>query len=336
MPIGRPGASYRGYAGIGIETTYGEGVAPQVYTDIMSDGFESENNIQHEETIRGRGRHKSVGGAFNDEGEVELNVSPENGFGYFLKGVLGGETVTPDPAASPQFATHRFTPTDFIPSFSVELGLGDITPVRHSGVGVDSLEIEHSAEEFLSASAELPASAPDSSVARATPAYSDLRTFAYFDAAFSIDGTDRTVDVSEISISVENNIEKLYRDSRGVSKMHVGERPVTIEATLDFENTDLMERMFGGPGATSPQQGLWTGTMDGSWTSPETVGTSVEPYAFGFDAPAVQMDTHGAQLNERDLIAEEVTFELLYDGVAGYDIAFDLTNSRMNAYEAAP
>lgn len=335
MSIGRPGASYRGYAGLAMESEYGAGAPPEVFMDVVSDGFSTENNIQHESTIRGRGRAKSVGGAFNDEGEVELIVAPENGFGLLLAGVMGEETVTtqdPNTSGTAVVGEHEFVGADYLPSLSVELGLGEISPVRHVGTAVDTIEISHEAEEYLTASADLPAAYPDTSVAAAAPTYTNTRSFAYFDGTFNLDGLDRTVDVAELSVSVENNTEKLYRDQRGVSKMSVGERAVSIEATLDFENMDLWERMFGGTGATEPEQQLWTGSLDGTWTSPETIADTNVGYSFGFDAPAVQLSEHESTLNERDLIQEEVTFELLYDESASQDIAFTLINGRTDPY----
>lgn len=332
MPIGQAGASYRGYCGLAFETEYGTGAEPEVFMDIVSDGFGTENNIQHESTIRGRERSKSVGGAFDDSGEVECIVAPENGFGYLLRALMGDEELTLDDPTTPVVGTHRFTGGDYLPSLSVELGLGDVLPVRHVGVGVDTMELSHSAEEYLSASFDLPAAYPDTSIAPSVPTYTNRRSFAYFDGEFILDGVDRTIDVAELSVSVENGIEKNYRDSRGVSKMGLGERPVSIEATLDLENRDLWDRMFGAPGATEPQQQLWTGTLEGTWSSPETVGASGTPYSLSFSAPAVQMGEHGSPLSERDMIQEEVTFELLEDSAAGHEIAFDLVNGKTDTY----
>jgi len=333
--IGTKGQSFLGYAGFAEEASYGESTAPSVFCDVVSDGFEEDNAIQYLSTIRSRARHEGVGGAYEDSGSVDVVAAPENGLGMLLKAGFGEATVTtsdPDGDGTEEVGTHTFTTAEFLPSLSVELGLGQVGAVRHTGVGVTTLELSHTAEEFLTGSIDMPAQVPEIQDTQAAPTYSALRSFIYHDGSFSVDGTDRTVDLQELTFSLENNLEGLYRDARGPSKMDLGTREITCEGTLDFESMDLYERMLGKAGATTPQDEVWEGSLSADWTSPETIDDTTENYSLALDMPRVVMETHDAQLNERDLIAENVTFGLLHDGGAAYDAQATLVNSRTTAY----
>jgi len=332
--IGQDGQSFFGYAGIAEESTYGGGATPTEYLNVVSDGFTGDNNPIYLSTTRGRDTYEAIAGEFDDDGSLDFPVTPE-AVGLMLKAAFGSASVTtsdPDGDGTDEVGTHTFTTADKIPSLSVELGLGDVDAVRHTGVGVESLDLEHSAGERLSMSTDLPAKEPDGSVNRSTPSYDSLRALVYHDATFSLFGTDRTVDLQDLTSSLTNSLTKHTRGSRTPAKMSVGQREVVFEATLDFENSDVMERFWGSAGATGPEDELHEGSLNAKWVSPETISDTSTQYSLELDAPRCTINTHDAQLNEQDLIAENVELRALVDQTAGYDVQGTLVNGQTSAY----
>lgn len=333
--IGEDGQSFFGYCGIAEESSYGGGAAPSEFLNIVSDGFQGDNQPIFLNTIRGRDTYEGIAGAFEDDGSISMPATPES-IGLLLKAAFGTTSVTasdPDNDSSDEVGTHIFTTDDKLPSLAVELGLGNVGAVRHTGVGVESLDLEHTNGERLSLSLDLPAKEPDGSVSSATPAYDSLRSFVFHDATFSLFGSDRTADLQDLTISLANNLDKKVRGNRTPSKMSVGGREVTMDVTIDFENEDVMKQFWGSATATGPEDELAEGAFNSKWVSPETVADTTTAYSLEFDAPRCQILTHDAQLNENDLIAENVELRALVDtGGLGYDIQATLVNGVTAAY----
>lgn len=334
MPIGELPQSFRGYVGLGKEQSFGNSTAPAYFVDATSDGFSQDNQVDFQNTTRSRATHKGEAGAFSDEGSIDLPANPENGLGLLLLGAFGAETVSaldPDGDSTDEVGEHVFTPAEPLPSLSVEVDR-DTDTVRHTGCGVDTLELSHTAEERLTASVDLPAQTPDGSVSSSTPAYSDLRNFRFQDIDLSVAGTTRNADVQDLTLTIENSLDALYRGNRTVSKMAVGERSITATATLDFETTDLFEQFLGSTGATSPGDQLANVAMDATWTTPETVEDTTTNYALRWRMPTMTVNTHEATINQNDAIAEDVEFRALYDTTIGGEAEVTLTNGITTAY----
>jgi len=332
--IGEDGQSFFGYAGIAEESSYGAGAAPSEFLNVVSDGFSGDNNPIFLSTTRGRDTHSAVAGEFSDDGSLDMPVTPE-AIGLLLKAAFGSTSVTtsdPDGDGTDEVGTHTFTTDDKLPSLAVELGLGNVDAVRHTGVGVENLELSHSSGERLSMSMDMPAKEPDGSVSAATPAYDNLRALVYHDATYTLFGTDRTVDLRDLTVSITNNLTPHTRGSRTPAKMTVGTREIVFEATLDFENSNVMEKFWGSAGATGPEDELYEGGVNAKWVSPETIEDTTTQYSLELDAPRCTINTHDAQLNEQDLIAENVELRALVDPSAGYDVQGTLVNGQTSAY----
>lgn len=335
--IGTHGQSFFGYCGLGFEAngSYGVGVTPTAFTDIISDGFSGDNGTLYLNTIRSRGRYYGNAGPYEDEGSLEMVAAPENGLGYLLKAALGSESLTTDDPTSSGSDTvghHEFTTSSLLPSLSVELGVGDIDAVRHVGAGVDTLELAHEAGEYLTATFEMIAKQPEMQGSLASATYSDLRPFVYHDGSFTLSGTDRSTDVQEASLSLENGLSGEHRAARTIQHIEVGERVIEDEVTLDFTDTTIWEQFLGAAAATSPQNSLLEGSLSATWTSPETIADTDVNYELTVDIPRAVMDTHDANLNENDQIAENVTYGILEDESVGYDISITLTNGMTTEY----
>lgn len=333
MSAGQDGQSFFGYAGLYEEAAYAEDptTAPSAFMDVVSDNFSGDNAMDYLNTIRGRDTYKAEPGPYEDSGGLDLPVNPEGGIGYLLKGAFGSVATTSPTTGVQQ---HTFSTADKIPSFMVELGVGNIDAIRHAGVLIDSLELNHVSGERLTASVDLPASFPSIQGSQASPSYSDLRNFMWNDAAsqgISLDGTDRAPDIQEATPSIDNNAEPLIREARTATKAEVGERVLTVDVSLDFANMTLWNKFFGNDTATKPQDQVSPVSFNAVWTSPEVIGSTSTQFSLEWDMPKCYINTHEATLNQNDLMAEDVELRAVVDQTAGYDAQAVLTNA-ISAY----
>lgn len=327
---GTDGQSYFGYVGLSEESAYGSSGAPEQFADVVSDGFSGDNSTNYLSTIRGRDTYEGAAGEFDDSGSIDMPVSPEGSIGLLLKGAFG-EVTTSNP--NTDVGQHTFTTAEKLPSYTFEVGVGNVNAIRHSGVVVDGLEVSQSAGDRVSASVDLPAQKPTAQGSQATPTYDNLRTFQYHDATVMLDGSDRSVDVQDVTFSISNNVDMPVRTSRFPDKAFLGQREVTAEVTLDFKNMNLWEAFWGETGATTPQDTLADVAFNIKWVSPETIGSTSTAYSLEIDMPLCRMNTHEASLNEQDLIAEDVELRALNDVQgAGYDVQATLVNGVTGGY----
>lgn len=323
---GSDSQSYFGYVGIAEESSFGSSAPPSQFADVVSDGFSGDNGVNYLSTIRGRDTYRGDAGEFDDSGSIDLPVSPEGAIGLLLKGAFGSVTTTTD---SPETGTntHVFTTDDKLPSYSVEVGVGNVDAIRHTGVVVDTLDLSQSPGDRVSCSTDLPAQKPVAQESQASPTYDNLRTFQYHDATVNLLGTDRSVDAQDVTFSIANSVEMPTRTSRFPDKAFLGQREVTAEVTLDFENMNVWESFWGSSGATTPEKQLDDVAFNIKWVSPEAIGTTSTAYSLEIDMPNCRMNTHEANLNEQDMVAEDVELRATVDtGGVGYDAQATLIN----------
>jgi len=323
---GSDSQSYFGYVGIAEETDFGGGGSPTQFADVVSDGFSGDNGVNYLSTIRGRGVYEGAAGEFNDEGSLDLPVSPEGAIGLLLKGAFGSVTTTQD---DPETGanTHVFSTDDKLPTFAVEIGVGNVDAIRHKGVVVDTLEISQSPGDRVTASTDLPAQQPEAQGSQASPTYDNLRTFQYHDATVNLLGTDRSVDAQDVTFEIANQVDMPVRTSRFPDKAFLGQREITAEVTLDFENMNVWEAFWGGSASTTPQDTLDDVAFNVKWVSPESIDSTSTAFSLELDLPKCRVNTHEATLNEQDMVAEDVELRALVDvGGAGYDAQATLVN----------
>jgi hypothetical protein len=320
--------SYQGYVGIAEETTYGTGVAPTDYADIVSDGFSSDGGVSLLSTIRGRQTYKAERGEFDDSGGGDLPIDPEGVIGLLLKGAFGSASVS----SSAPVGTHTFAVSDTLPSYSVEVGLADVDAVRHTGCVVDTLDFDHASGDRLTASVDLPAKEPKPQGSQQTPSYSSLRTLMYHDATFKFDGSEVSADVQSVTPSISNNVTLEARDEPTPTKVNIGQREVTADVTLDFNDMDMFKKFLGATGATGVEDTTYDASFNAKWESPETIDSSSTNYSLEWDMPRVKILTHDANLNEQDAIAENVELRAVHDDSSGYDAQATLVNGVTSAY----
>lgn len=337
MSVGDPPQSYRGYVGLAKESSYAAGGAPSYFVDAFSDGFEGDNQTDYQNTVRSRENVKGEAGPYDDSGALDLPANPENGLGLLLLACFGSESFTakdPDSDSTDEVGEHVFSPAETTPSLAVEVGL-DTHVERHVGVAVDTLEFAHAAEDRLTVSTDLPASEPDSSPTAASPTYSDLRNFWFHDGTINLVGTDRTADIQDLTCSFTNDVTRHWRGQRVPKKASLGQMSAQYDVTLDFEDEEVWHAFLGDSGGspTTPQASLGTVAFDATWSSTETVESTSTNYSLKVDSPQCIIDTRGANLNENDLIAEDVTLTAVKDiGGIGSAVEVTLENGVTTAY----
>lgn len=331
MSIGQLPQSFRGYVGIAKESAYAGGATPAIFVDVTSDGFGIDNQTDYINTTRSRAAHKGEAGAFSIEGSIDAPANPENGLGLVLLGALGAESYAE--GATTAVGVHTFTPSDdgTLDSLAVEIDR-DTEVSQHLGVGVNSLELSHTSEEMLTWSADMPAADTDPTVTASTPTYSDLRNFRFQDATLSAAGTDRSADLQDLTITIENNLDPLHRGDRTAGKMSVGERVITVSLTLDMETAELYKYALGASDATGVQASLDTLAINATWTSPESIGSTSTGYELEFNAPAMVPNTHEANLDTNSLVGEDVELRAVVDSTLGAEAEVVLTNGVTSAY----
>lgn len=311
--------------------------APTQFADVVSEGFSGDRQPSYLSTIRGRQTYQVRAGPYADDGGFELVATPEGIMGLLLKGALGSTSVTtsdPDNDTTDEVGTHTFTPADDLPSWGVEIGLASIDAVRHLGGVVDELEFAHAQGEELTVTPSIMAAKPVIQGNRLTPSYDALKSFTFHNATFTINSTDRTADVQEWSTTIANGASLAHRNSVTATKAFVDTLVVTHTVTLDFENMNLWEQFFGQTGAlASPQPTMNEVDCNAKWTSDETIADTDTNYELEIDTPRCAINTHDANLNEQDLVAEEVEFRSLVDtGGIGDELQVLLTNGVLTAY----
>ena len=323
---GSDSQSYFGYVGLTEESGFGAGGSPSQFADVVSDGFSGDNNTNYLSTIRGRDTYAGEAGEYDDDGSVDLPVSPEGAIGLLLKGAFGSvtsQTDSPEAGAN----THIFTTDDKLPTYAFEVGVGNVDAIRHVGVAVDTLEVSQSPGDRVTASVDLPAQKPEAQGSQASPTYDNLRTFQYHDATVELLGTDRSVDAQDVTFSIGNGVDMPVRTSRFPDKVFLDQREITAEVTLDFENMNVWEAFWGGAGVTTPQKQLDDVAFNIKWVSPESIPGTSTAYSLELDLPKCRINTHEANLNEQDMVAEDVELRALVDvGGAGYDAQATLVN----------
>jgi hypothetical protein len=145
-------------------------------------------------------------------------------------------------------------------------------------------------------------------------------------------GVDRTPDVQDVTPGIENGLDPLFRGARSAGKMAVGERTISVSATLDFESQELFEYFLGEAGATEAQSSLTATDVDMTWSSPETIDDTSEPYSLNWTMPKCVVLTHEATIDGNDLVAEDVELRALVDPGIGSEAEVTLRNGITAAY----
>ncbi len=166
------------YLGLAKETTYGTALAPTTYMRIDSEALKFMPNFMYHRTVEGGRRLQTAQAAKQmSKGSIKFMPVYDKGLGEILSMLLGSWTTTNIDAAVRW--QHVFSPLTTLgagtpPSYSVEMGLDDITSERYPGCSVGRLRITADAEAvFVVFDAEIFGRKPTTQTL-ATPTFSSL------------------------------------------------------------------------------------------------------------------------------------------------------------------
>lgn len=247
---------------------------------ITGDSLVANNNMLVAEGEIGTGRDvtQAVPGGFAAAGAINGNFRARAG-AVLLQGALGTRTEIVAVGGT-SVAHDKFTPTDDLPSFSVEKKVGTTDPqllvLRYDGVMVNTLNVSVNSGGLSTFSAGLIAKEETKLVAGvATIAYpasgDDLLVFHGGRIRSATTGTTLTsshdkATFQSVELVVNNNIqadEYTIRPSRFLRSLTEGIRSVEANLTIVFEDdTAYEEYTYGAAGRTTPGYSLYYGALE--------------------------------------------------------------------------
>ncbi len=254
----------RRYCGIAEETAFGVTPSPAavVHLDIASSSLDapSDPNIIYDGGARRTARVYRPG-YYSCSGNVVYGLDIRT-IGWLLKWGLGSYEFT-NAGGAGSLNLHEIWGTEniYLPSFCSRIGK-DLFEHVFSGCVINSLEISVG-DALCMATADIAAKA-DAKAALQTGAllfpeeyplaFHEVKAYLIGEGLGSSD-LDISAKVKELTLSINNNAsadQGKHIGSRFPSKIPVNDRATTLAMSLFFEDTDMLERMWGasvGPSA---------------------------------------------------------------------------------------
>jgi len=251
----------RRYCGIVEETEYGQDPAPSahVHLDIASSSLDSPSDPH---IIYGGGARRSARvyrpGFYSPSGNIVYGLDVRT-IGWFLKWALGDYDFTALGGSNGNNLHEIWGTHDVIlPSFCARIGK-DIFEHVFSGCVVNSLEI-NVGDALCMATVDV-AAKNDAKAALETGelSFPEEYPIAFHEVnAYLIENSSETdigARIKEMTLTINNNADASA--GRHVGNMHparvpVGDRETTLSLTLFHENTDFLEKFWGG--STGPDK----------------------------------------------------------------------------------
>lgn len=310
--------STEGYLGIGKESTYGTAVSVTKYIPILSESMAPDSGGIFPEDIRAdRSRATALEGPFGVSGDVEFQAGPENGLGEMLLGALG--TVTQG-TTSPY--THTFVGASTIPSYTVEVNVGESMVRTIPGCKVGTLTISCAAAEPATITATLVGQTETIGTAFATaPTFSTLEPFKWSECKVTIDGTV-DANIENLECVIENNLVtdlRTMNETRTIKELPVRQRIITGSMDLNFTSKTYYEWFLGG--GTEPQISPRFCSLVFEFIPANT------DYKLKITMSRVRLRTDSASISGTDRVVEGIEYDAIRDPSTEKDIEVELTNT---------
>jgi len=310
------------YLGIAKETVYGTPVTPTKFIDIVKEGLGADQEILLDETVRGRDYYKQSAGPVKIGGGFDFFCAPENGIGQLLYYTLGAVDSAKQGETSAYL--HTITPADDPPSLTIEKGLDSVTGLQYPGCKISKLTLKTAKKAKLSASVEA-VGKTEKVVSLSTPSWSNLPDFTFTQGAYKLNNV-ACGEVVAIEARIINALkEEEYRPgTRVISKLPVGSRRIEGKLDLEFVDKTQLERFYGAAAAIEPQDTLTGISLDLKWEGAVIEGAY--KYYLQIEIPEIYYSTAKAHLDRRELIAQSVEFQAIYNATATYAVRAKLQN----------
>lgn len=185
-----------------------------------------------------RAYKKRSTGLIRSQGNIgDFAVTPCGIIGDLLLGALG---TCNSALQETGVYLHTFTPADTIPSYTGRIGVEQIERIL-PGCLVEELNLKFVAGQSLTANALIYSGFSETSTTIGAPTTDTVQAFTQIDdlVNFTLDSSDRSAVLSELSIKIKNNIPFTRGDLSGrtFSKIRTGQRKVTGNLTAYFDDT---------------------------------------------------------------------------------------------------
>ncbi|MCG5459623.1 phage tail tube protein [Micromonospora sp. PSH03] len=285
------------------EVTYGTGVAPARFVELVNESFAgSYERIESEAFRAGQRvmhRDRFQPNPKGAEGSVKLE-GLDSGLGLLLKHSMG---AVASGAVSGGFTPHTFTVGDLKgKSLTVQVGRvdnsGTLHPFTYEGGKVTDWELSNAVDGVLEASFDLDfksekIGAGAGAYAVATPTYSTTgQLFTFVGGSVTLGGT--AFPVSDLSVKAANNLKTDRWSTVGKREpLEEGNREYTVDLKGEFEGLTHSNRV-----ASAIASGT-IATLEFLWASPQGGELRVSMGAVRFDGDGTNFD--GAKVMEQSL-----------------------------------
>lgn len=297
------GLSSVGYAGYGVETTEGVLVAPTIFLPASSFNIDSTWDYLIPEQLRGsRDRSIAMPSAYSVSGNMDMELIPL-GIRNLLKSAFAHSgTITPSAYSGGGYQS-AFTPGNAsTPTFTFETSAADILVMRYGGIRVNTLDINASFNEIVTASFGLEGTTRDKQGSTSTETYDEILPFHFTGASVKRDGS-AVGNVMNFSFTVGNNVDRrgTLRKTRSWKRTVLGTRDVGLTLTMDFEDTTDYD-LFLAESEFAVELHLEGGFIAGS---------SGPKHTLKIEVPRVRWNMIGSALNAGDYIEQSVEATIL-------------------------
>lgn len=245
----------RRYCGIAEEASFGQTPPPaaMLHLDIASSTLDppADTNIIYEGGARRTARLYRPG-FYAPAGNVVYGLDIRT-IGWFLKWALGGYTFTLGGGAGP-LHLHEIYGSEAVvlPSFCARIGK-DLFEHVFSGCTINSLEI-NVGDALCMATADI-VGQKDSKAALQTGAllFPAEYPLAFHEVTAFLTGTpdiEISAKVKEITLTINNNVaadQGRHIGNRHPARVPANDRETTLSLSLFYEDTDMLEKLWGGP-----------------------------------------------------------------------------------------
>ena len=233
------------YLGLGKETSFGSAAALSKYIAISSEDIQISKERLIQEDVASRQRSKWRPGTEVVGGGWSWNIHYEN-IGEVLLALLGKVTTSqPDPINAPNTYQHVFTPADSLPTYTVEVGIDNVTAKQAVGVAIEGLSLQFSPNELVKADVDIIGRAL-SLKALSNPSFPALDPIAFYEVSSILIG-GAAASLIDLEINISNNIvdDAFVLGSRQLDRIEVGYIEVAGSFSLAFDSTAEFDKFLG-------------------------------------------------------------------------------------------
>ncbi len=302
------------YLRMGKEQSYGVPATNlDTHVRILSESLKFQPGVEYLRTVEG-GRFITQADLSKAKttGSIELYPVYDKGLGEFLYAALGEvSTIQPDPNGNPTVYKHVFTPKSSVsstpwPSYTIEVGLGDVAAKRVTGCVVNRLILEGEAGDHLGVTAEI-LGGEESKVQLFSGPF-DFSQQGYIHTAQVVEQkiNNSPVKFEHFSLELNNNFPEGYKfGSRFPQEIDVAPMDVKGSATIKFDSSTQLDKFLASE-ECSIKLKFQGGVISGSYR-----------YELEIHLPRVIYDEGDVNLKGQDRLTQTLTFTALKHSTEG-------------------